>query len=488
MKKLKQILTAVLATLLLVLTGHQANAATQTVTVAGNGTGSITIDNPTVGKDYAIYKLFDATVDGDAIAYKLPDGKAKTALDGNKWFKVDSAGNVLLQDGITEAELKTPEFKTWATSFATTAVATATVEDGKNVLTFSNVPFGYYFVTSSLGTIISVDSTKPDVKLHDKNDQSPKIPDGKDGGGKKIVEGTNKTTSSTTAKIGDKVNFQIKFEATNFETKNGVSKQIKKYTIVDTPANLKIDPATIKVTVAGTEVQPAVKTIATDGKMTLELTWVDGQNASLYKSPAEVLITYSATVEKGAEAGQASNTATITFDTFGEPGKPDEPGKPVDPKDPNDSKTTVTTYKFTLNKVNEENKPLEGAEFKVYDKKTGGNEVAVVKNADGTYRVAEAGEQGVVIVAGSNVAVKGFKGNTTYWLEEIKAPNGYNVLTERKEIKFEEADTTVTVQNKKGAELPSTGAMGTTMLYVAGSLLLLVTVVYSISKRRMNQM
>lgn len=481
MKNFKKLLTAVLAALLLVLSGNQVSADTQTVTV-GSGTGSITIDNPMVGKEYKIYKLFDATVnaDGSGIAYKLPADKAKTALDGNKWFEVDAAGNVLVKAGITDADLKTPEFKTWATGFATTATASATVEDGKNVLKFDKIPFGYYYITSSLGSVITVDSTKPNVSLFDKNDQNPTIPDGQNGGGKKIVEGTS-TSSATTAKIGDKVDFQIKFEATNFETVGGVSKQITKYTIVDTPTNLAIDENSIQITVAGqTVANPTVKKVGTDGKMTLELAWVNGQS-SRYKSPAEVLITYSAVVKKGAENGTATNSAKITYDTT------DTPGKPVDPKNPDDTTTTVKTYKFTLSKVNEANQPLEGAEFKVYDKATGGNEVAVVKNTDGTYRVAEAGEQGVVIVAGSNVAVKGFKGNTSYWLEEIKAPNGYNVLTERKEIKFAEADTTVTVQNKKGAELPATGAMGTTLLYIVGTILLLIAIVYTISKRRMNQ-
>lgn len=481
MKNLKKFLTAVLATLLLVLSGNQVSADTQTITV-GSGTGSITIDNPTVGKEYKIYKLFDATVnaDGSGIAYKLPANKTAADLAGNTWFEVDTAGNVLVKAGITDADLKTPAFKAWATGFATTATASATVADGKNVLKFDQIPFGYYYITSSLGSVITVDSTKPNVSLFDKNDQSPKIPDGNDGGGKKIVDGTN-TSSATTAKIGDKIDFQIKFEATNFETVNGVSKQITKYTIVDTPTNLAIDANSIVVKVAGAQVNPTVKTVTADGKMTLELAWVNGQT-SLYKSPAEVLITYSAVVQKGAENGTADNTAKITYDTT------DTPGKPVDPKNPDDTNTTVKTYKFTLNKVNETNQPLDGAEFKVYEKATGGNEVAVVKNADGTYRVAEAGEQGVVIVAGSNIVVKGFDGKITYWLEEIKAPNGYNVLTERKEIKFAEADTTVTVQNKKGAELPATGAMGTTMLYIAGTILLLIAIVYTISKRRMNHM
>ena len=42
-----------------------------------------------------------------------------------------------------------------------------------------------------------------------------------------------------------------------------------------------------------------------------------------------------------------------------------------------------------------------------------------------------------------------------------------------------------TVENKKGAELPTTGGMGTTMFYIVGSVLVIGTAVVLISKRRM---
>ena len=42
-----------------------------------------------------------------------------------------------------------------------------------------------------------------------------------------------------------------------------------------------------------------------------------------------------------------------------------------------------------------------------------------------------------------------------------------------------------TVENKKGAELPTTGGMGTTIFYIVGSVLVIGTAVVLISKRRM---
>lgn len=468
MKNMTKFLTTLFATLALLFVGGQVNA--QSVDTGAGGKASITIDNAAQGQTYTIYKLFDATVDGNgAISYKVPTGKNFT---GNDFFSVDKSGNVLAKDNI---DVSSDAFKTWAAGFGT-EVKSAKAED--NTLVFSNLTYGYYYVKSSLGTTITVDSTNPNATIKDKNTTNPDIPN--DGAKKIVVNGA--TTSETTAKIGDVIDYKIAFNATNYVTTSGTdSKLITKYTIVDTPSDLEINQSTVKVTVDGKEVT-VTPTYGTDGKMTIELAWVkaDGKT-TIYNSPAEVVVTYKATVKAGAQDGTASNSAKISYTTAdGETPIPD-PNPDPDPK--------VYTYQFTLNKTSKEDgsDTLTGAEFKLYDAASGGNEIKVVKNTDGTYRVAEASENGQVIEAGK-VVIKGLKGdNTKYYLEEIKAPNGYNILTERKEVSISSTATnTSNVVNKKGAELPSTGSFGTTMFYIAGSVLLLTAFVYMISKRRMN--
>lgn len=468
MKNMTKFLTTLFATLALLFVGGQVNA--QSVDTGAGGEASITIDNAAQGQTYTIYKLFDATVDGNgAISYKVPTGKNFT---GNDFFSVDKSGNVLAKDNIN---VSSDAFKTWAAGFGT-EVKSSKAED--NTLVFSNLTYGYYYVKSSLGTTITVDSTNPNATIKDKNTTNPNIPN--DGAKKIVVNGA--TTSETTAKIGDVIDYKIAFNATNYVTTSATdSKLITKYTIVDTPSDLEINQSTVKVTVDKKEVT-VTPTYGTDGKMTIELAWVkaDGKT-TIYNSPAKVVVTYKATVKAGAQDGTASNSAKISYTTAaGETPIPDLNQNP-DPK--------VYTYQFTLNKTSKEDgsDTLTGAEFKLYDAASGGNEIKVVKNTDGTYRVAEAGENGQVIEAGK-VVIKGLKGdNTKYYLEEIKAPNGYNILTERKEVSISSTATnTSNVVNKKGAELPSTGSFGTTMFYIAGSVLLLAAFVYMISKRRMN--
>lgn len=493
MKKVKNLFMAMLAMLVMVLPSSVASA--QTVDTQAGGTGTITIRNASQSQTYTVYKLFDATVtaDGTGISYKVPTGKTLPA--DNPYFAVDSKGNVTAKPN---ADVSTPEFATWANSFGK-EVKSATATD--NTLVFTNLTFGYYFVTSSLGAVLTVDSTKPNATVIDKNTTNPTIPDSNNGGGKKIVAGDKTTTSTTTAKIGDTVPFQFKFNATNFVTANGVTKQIKSYTITDTPTALTINQDTVVVKVGTkTLVKDQDYTVSFDntGKMTVVLTWINRDKSTIYNSPIEVNVTYSAVVNKDAKEGVANNKATLGYNSFNpidptDTNNPDNPNPdtldtPVNPNNPNDNSTTVTTHRFTLKNTNEAKEILTGAEFKLYDASTGGTEIKLVKDTDGTYRVAEANEVGVVIEAGQ-VVIKGLKGETTYYLEQTKAPDGYNILTERQAIKVTpDNKAEAIVVNKKGGLLPSTGSIGTTMFYISGAVMLIGAFIFMVSKRRMKNL
>lgn len=493
MKKLKNLFMSMLAMLVMVLPSSVASA--QTVDTQAGGTGTITIRNASQSQTYTVYKLFEATVtaDGTGISYKVPTGKTLPA--DNPYFAVDSKGNVTAKEGAT---VSSEAFATWAKSFGT-KVKEAEATD--NTLVFTNLTFGYYFVTSSLGAVLTVDSTTPNATVIDKNTTNPTIPDSNNGGGKKIVAGDKTTTSTTTAKIGDTVPFQFKFNATNFVTANGVTKQIKSYTITDTPTALTINQDSVVVKVGTkTLVKDQDYTVSFDntGKMTVVLTWIKEDKSTIYNSPIEVNVTYSAVVTKDAKEGQATNTATLGYNSFDptdstDPNHPDNPNPDtpdtsVNPNDPNDNSTTVTTHSFTLKNTNEAKDILTGAEFKLYDASTGGTEIKLVKDTDGTYRVAEAGEVGVVIEAGQ-VVIKGLKGATTYYLEQTKAPDGYNILTDRQAIEVtSDNKAEAIVVNKKGGLLPSTGSIGTSMFYISGAVMLIGAFIFMVSKRRMKNL
>lgn len=488
MKKMKKIMALVLA-MVMVLAMNVAVFA-QTVDTRAGGNGTITITNAAKSQTYSIFKLFDATVSADGdISYKLMSGKSD--LDGGAaWFSVDTAGNVLAVAG---ADVSSDAFATWAADYGVQVGTTVTATD--NTVSFTNVPYGYYYVKSSLGGTLTVDSTNPNATVVDKNTTNPDIPSD---GGKKIVTtttegGTTTTalTNSNTAAIGDTVNYQITFNATNFETNNKLTTAITQYVVEDTPSALDINTSTVVVKVGNTTLASSKYTVSKEdnGKLTITIPWQvdnnDGTYTALYNSPSLVTITYSATVT-GDATDKATNAAKVKYN-----------GKEL-----NGGTTTTETYYFDIVKDNNKNEVLTGAEFKLYDAVTGGNEIPVVKLSDGVYRVAEENETGVAIEAGQ-ARIQGLDGTKTYYLEETTAPVGYNILTSRVAVAINNSDNPATVEtdqgvtkyvsggveieNQRGAELPSTGGMGTTIFYVLGAILVLGAGVVLVSRRRMEK-
>lgn len=209
----------------------------------------------------------------------------------------------------------------------------------------------------------------------------------------------------------------------------------------------------------------------------------------------QIVVTYTAVLTADAKVGRTNPNTNKTWLEYGD-----------------DNKTTsdeakVYTYQFQLVKTDEGSLPagtpemvyqiLEGAEFRLYDAETGGNEIQFVKEDEGVYRVATKEEQDktVVIEAGSPI-LKGLD-KKTYWLEETKAPKGFNKLTERVEVQITGDNLAtglgqeykgslggVQVVNHAGTMLPFTGGMGTTIFYVLGICLIIGSAIVLVLRRR----
>ena len=123
-------------------------------------------------------------------------------------------------------------------------------------------------------------------------------------------------------------------------------------------------------------------------------------------------------------------------------------------------------------------------------------------------------ENKVTVITGADgkIVLKGLKPGT-YSVKETKAPTGYNLDPNTYTLKvnwtyndstktgaFEKdnsssagvtwdgsnAKVSITIDNKSGSTLPSTGGIGTTIFYVAGSILVLAAAILLITKRRMG--
>ena len=104
---------------------------------------------------------------------------------------------------------------------------------------------------------------------------------------------------------------------------------------------------------------------------------------------------------------------------------------------------------------------------------------------------------GEITNAAGEIAIKGLDADT-YHLREIKAPDGYNKLnqdtdvTVTRQVSTDGKTMTYTkvtseINNQSGAELPSTGGIGTTIFYVVGGALVLGAVVLLVTRRRMAE-
>ena len=138
----------------------------------------------------------------------------------------------------------------------------------------------------------------------------------------------------------------------------------------------------------------------------------------------------------------------------------------------------------------------------MYESETGGKAVELMQKDDTQdYRRALNTEQGITEVETTSTGkfnIQGLKPGT-YWLEETAAPKGYNKLAKRIQVEITEQGTLtidgkttennmpiskVNVENKSGSLLPSTGGIGTTIFYIAGAFLVLISGVVLIAKKR----
>ena len=468
-KTFKKLFAVLLAAALVLAMAVPAFAVTNTGT-----NGSITIDNAVSGETYTIYRMF--TLD----SY---DAASKTYS-----YTVESAWENFFKTGVGKDYITlTNGHPTWtegadAAAFAKAALAWAKTNnightDQKSAtgteVTFSDLDLGYYLVDSSLGALCSLNTTNPKATIKEKN--------GVPAMDKKIVTGENSTSDSSTAKIGDTVNYKVTIE---------VAKGASDYELTDTMSDgLSFSSGSIKVD--GVALNDTIATLTLkqkEGDPTFTLTFADSYVAD--KIGKTIVVTYSATLNDKAAVGDTgdgnTNSATLTYGN----------NKSVT------HTTTTRTYEFDLLKVDgADHKLLNGAEFKLYDAKTSGNIIKVVRLDNGNYRVAMPGESGSadIIAVNGKVRISGLD-KTIYWLEETKAPDGYNKLTERKPVDltsgsnnttltsdtWSEADHGVAVENNAGAILPDTGGMGTTLFYVIGGGLMVAAVVLLVTKKRME--
>ena len=234
-----------------------------------------------------------------------------------------------------------------------------------------------------------------------------------------------------------------------------------------------------------------------------------------------IIVEYSAVLNQSAVIGLDGNLNTGHLEYSN---KPDQSGSGDTDNTGNtpEDKVIVFTYELDTTKVDgkDNNQKLKDAEFKL---KNDAGKWAIVNSDNKVTSWADTEEGGSTLTSGTNGLFKviGLDAGT-YYLKETKAPAGYNLLTNEITVaitantangqnwsdyvassaltalsvtadnKSGTADATtgiagITIANNKGATLPTTGGMGTTLFYVLGSVLVIGAVVLLVSKKRMSK-
>lgn len=485
--------------------GETGTGAASSGTIATTGTGKITINNAIEGQKYTIYRILElesydkdnnhyaykstaawknflegegirdtyVTIDGEYVTWKTGADAAEFAKEALQYAKGHSLGN----DG---------------EKIATTTAGTTTVS-----VEFTGLPLGYYLVDSSVGALCSLDTTKTDAMIQEKNGV-PTVE-------KKVQEDSKVGTGngygeSNTADIGQTVNFQ-----TTIKAQAGA----ESYVLHDKMDAGLTFSGSVTVTKGGIAVDASNYTLkkSTDSPViitdtcTFELSFEQAFCNTLAAGDI-ITVSYSAILNENATIGTTGNK-NETWLSYG------------DNKETTKKTTTTKTYSLSVFKYEKVStsggstqKGLANAQFTISKNENGTDPIELVEKAEtsDTYRVAKETEAtGITKVTkittpeSGKFKIEGLDADT-YYLTETKQPDGYNKLAAPVKVviredgkltignatKSVEADTQVEIENKTGSLLPSTGGRGTTLFYILGGILVVGSAVVLITKRRMK--
>lgn len=496
MKTIKRSIALVLAMILTLAMSVTVFAAPN----ADQNTFSLTLNKAVKGHTYEAYQILSGDLSADKATLsniKWGEGikaEGQTALGG------DAAGYAkkLADMGNNSSELKEQAQIIGANLASASGSVTVTDPDAKNVI--SNLKPGYYLIKDKDDSLQGQESYTEFI-LHVTDDVDANVKADVPSVEKKVKD-TNDTTGETTGwqdsadyDIGDDVPFQLTATlANNIESYKTYSLKFNDTLSKGLDYN---NDAVIKL---GDKVVTDSFTPSYDATAKTLTFTCDNILAFGAKNSDKIVVEYTAKLNENAEIGAAGNPNTVYLDFSNNPNNGGEGDRGKTPED----KVIVFTYKLTVNKVDKENKPLTGAEFSLFKKVNGKDELVEVKkilstNAEGT--------------------VFGFTGldDGTYVLRETKTPDGYNSIEDQTftisakhdensddpklteltgdvasgsiidlGVMLENGELSTDVVNNKGSVLPSTGGAGRVAIYVIGAILVLGGGIVLVTKKRVR--
>ena len=496
MKTIKRSIALVLAMIL-------ALAMSVTVFAAPNAdqnTFSLTLNKAVKGHTYEAYQILSGDLSADKATLSNIKWGEGINEEGKKALGGDAAGYAkkLADMGNNSSELKEQAQIIGANLASASGSVTVTDPDAKNVI--SNLKPGYYLIKDKDDSLQGQESYTEFI-LHVTDDVDANVKADVPSVEKKVKD-TNDTTGETTGwqdsadyDIGDDVPFQLTATlANNIESYKTYSLKFNDTLSKGLDYN---NDAVIKL---GDKVVTDSFTSSYDETAKTLTFTCDNILAFGAKNSDKIVVEYTAKLNENAEIGAAGNPNTVYLDFSNNPNNGGEGDRGKTPED----KVIVFTYKLTVNKVDKENKPLTGAEFSLFKKVNGKDELVEVKKILSTN------------AEGTKFEVTGLD-DGTYVLRETKTPDGYNSIEDQTftisakhdensddpklteltgdvasgsiidlGVMLEKGELSTDVVNNKGSVLPSTGGAGRVAIYVIGAILVLGGGIVLVTKKRVR--
>lgn len=479
------------------------NAKAETGSKIDGTKGTITISNAIKGQDYKIYKIlelesFNADSGKEAYSYKIATGWNEFFTnngEGSKYVDVKNDyvtwKNDVSQEKVAELAKKALVYAKGHSDKVTAVDKEPTsvdIDTETEKLTYSNLDLGYYLVDSSVGALCGLNTTNSNAEINEKNEKP-----------------TVEKTVSARGEQHAQQNYANIGEALDFQTVIHVKKGAKNYVLYDQMSKgLELIDYLPNVTLMVNGGDGINDDNFLDLMNNQDYTFNKTKNSFVVTFKPEFLKTYEdknydlvvhyrAILTKDAEISYSNTLNANTNTTYLTYGNKNTKS--------NEAQTQTYTcgipvYKFTK-KFGAE-KALAGAQFKLYTNDNKVIELIKIENptesTKPTYRKFMTGddvnkkvdtittdENGKFDITGLNLG--------TYFLQETKAPDGYNILTSQikvelttegneptRPINLKQNNTPadeIGVENNAGSLLPSTGGMGTTLIYLIGGALVL---------------
>ena len=464
-----------------------------------------TITAPKNGHTYEIYQIFT----GDY------DASQPSMLTNIKWGKngTGKAGDAVEQtvldelSGVASSASYSVKLDV-IEKYVTLTNPVKTIVNGGSV----EVVGGYYLIKDQDGSVPSSEtyttyivSVVGNVDIKPKSSAVPEF--------NKKLKDTNDSTGevsrwqdSADYDIGDYIPFRLQGTV----SKDFDSYKTYYYAFHDVEeAGLTFDPSSVKVFVGDengklipdTDYKVFTKKAGTtsDTDCTFEIVFDDLKKVTSVTANSTITVTYKSQLNENAVLGAHGNVNKAKLEYSNNPrgdGKGETPWDNV----------IVFTYKVVVNKVDQDNHPLEGAEFTLTKKIAGGTEVVKTMTIDGsdkslfTLSGLDDGEytltETVTPANYNTISPITFTVNATHEIEWDSISTRDNVLTsltgDKKvgEITFDVDKTagslSTNVINNIGTTLPGTGGIGTTIFYVIGGGLMVAAAILLITKKRME--